>query len=232
MLHRCLRATTFEELKIPLVVVAADLYSGELVPMGSGDLVSAVQSSCSIPFVFVPCQRQGRVLIDGGTINPVPSIVAHDLGAEIVIAVDLCELLPKTFPTNLFAILDRATEIAFMWQNEVCTRHADIVIRPKTCGIGCFNDKAKQQLYEAGRYATRKKMAQIKELVDKLPPKEVSCNRLFSPKCYTPNIFQDLWEELCTVPKELSEMASGEANEQSEMFFIDSGSEATVTVIE
>lgn len=221
ILDKHLVAETFEELKIPLVVVAADLHSGELVPMGSGDLVSAIQSSCSIPFVFVPCEREGRVFIDGGTINPVPAIVARDLGAQVVIAVDLCELLPKTFPTNLFGVLDRATEIAFMWQNEVCTRHADVVIRPKTCGIGCFNDKAKKQVYEAGRHAARKKMAQIKELVSKLPAEECVAMRLYSPKCYTPEIFQDLWEELCTVPKDLCEVTEEEEAKLGRVSFVE-----------
>ncbi len=221
VLNRHLKAKTFEELQIPLVVVAADLHSGELVPIGAGHLVSAVQSSCSIPFVFVPCQRKGRVLIDGGTINPVPSIVARDLGAEIVIAVDLCELLPKTYPTNLFGVLDRAAEIAFMWQNEVCTRHADVVIRPKTCGIGCFNDKAKQLLYEAGRQAACKKMEKIKDLVNKVTPAESVGTRLFNPKCYTPDIFQDLWEELCAVPKDLCETTSEEEEKEEKVSFVD-----------
>ncbi len=233
VLNKHLCAKTFEELKIPLVVVAADLHSGELVPMGAGDLVSAVQSSCSIPFVFVPCERDGRVYIDGGTINPVPAIVARDLGAEIVIAVDLCELLPKTFPTNLFGILDRATEIAFMWQNEVCTRHADVVIRPKTCGVGCFNDKAKQQLYEAGQHAARKKMAQIKELVRDLQPQNCARTRLFSPKCYTPDIFQDLWEELCTVPKDLCEISTTEEETAlGGVIFVDDEEEAELAEVE
>ncbi|CRX39540.1 patatin-like phospholipase family protein [Estrella lausannensis] len=168
-LHRVLDehlvAETFDELKIPLVVVASDLNTGELVPIGSGDLVTAVQASCSIPFVFVPCKYRGRVLVDGGVVNPVPVKVARDLGAEIVIAVDLSELLPKTFPTNLFQVATRSAEIAFMWQNEVCTRGADIVIRPRTTGIGTFNEKMKWELYCAGKSAAEEKRGEIIELL-------------------------------------------------------------------
>lgn len=164
-----LDAETFEELQVPLVVVASDLYSGELVPIGSGDLEKAVQASCSIPFLFVPQEHLGRILVDGGVINPVPVQVAKDLGAEIVIAVDLCELLPTTFPTNLFQIATRSAEIAFTWQNQTCTKGADVIIRPKMCGVGTFNDCMKPLLYEAGKEAAREALPRIQALLAKTP---------------------------------------------------------------
>lgn len=196
VLDKYLDSETFEELKIPLVVVATDLYSGELVPMGGGDLVKSVQASCSIPFVFVPCDYMGRIMVDGGVVNPVPVKVARDLGADVVIAVDLCELLPKTFPTNLFQIANRSAEIVFTWQNEVCTRNADVVIRPETCGVGAFNEKMKLQIYEAGKRAARNQMPKILEVLDKrgicgpLSPCEYR-QRLIQMKCYTPQIWMD-----------------------------------------
>lgn len=186
-----LEAETFEELLIPLVIVATDLHSGELVAMGSGDLVKSVQSSCSIPFVFVPCEHLGRILVDGGTVNPVPARIARDLGADIIITVDLCELLDKTFPTNLLGVASRSAEIAFMWQNEACCQDADVVIRPKTCGIGAFNDTMKQKLFDAGRNAALAQLPKIKELLAKNPAKNVECNqwRLVNIPPYTPAIY-------------------------------------------
>lgn len=191
MFDEHLDADTFEQLKIPLVVVASDLHSGELVPIGSGSLVQAIRASASIPFVFVPCRYKGRILVDGSVIDPVPVKVASDLGAQIVIAVDLCELLENTLPTNLFATAVRSLEIICMWQNEVCTRNADVIIRPKTCGVGCFNDNKKRQLYEAGRRAAREKIVEIKELMASLS--EDDCvwagTRKILPNCYTPQIY-------------------------------------------
>lgn len=188
-----LGACTFEELQIPLVVVTSDLHTGELVPIGAGNLVKAVQASCSIPFVFVPCEHMGRILVDGGVINPVPVKVAHDLGAQFIIAVDLCELLPSTFPTNLWEVATRSAEIAFMWQNEVCTRAADVIIRPKTRGVGTFNDKMKAQIYEAGRLAAREQMPYIKTLLASILKETENCTgwRLVEPSCYTPRICLD-----------------------------------------
>lgn len=192
LLHKYLKCKTFEELNIPLVIVATDLYTGELVPIASGDIVKAVEASCSIPFVFKPCKHMGRVLVDGSVINPVPVKIAKDLGAEIIIAVDLCELLPKTCPSNLFEIATRSAEIAFMWQNEVCTRNADIIIRPKTCGVGTFDDQKKGLLLEAGKRAARDKIARIKELIAlKNRAKKVifEGHKTVQLQCYTPQIY-------------------------------------------
>lgn len=188
VLYEELDVRTFEELKIPLIVVASDLHTGELVPMGSGDLVKAVQASCSIPFVFVPCEHHGRILVDGGVINPVPVKVALDLGADYVIAVDLSELLPKTFPTNLFGVAKRSAEIAFMWQNEICTHNADVVIRPRTCGIGTFNEKKKGQLYWAGKIAAMDHIPRILEDLEALSKEHCTGWKLYQPTCLTPDI--------------------------------------------
>lgn len=190
VLDKNLGARTFDKLQIPLVVVATDLYTGELVPIGGGDLVKAVQASCSIPLVFVPCKHMGRILVDGSVVNPVPVKVARDLGAEIVIAVDLCELLPKTYPTNLFEIANRSAEIAFMWQNQMCTHHADVIIRPRTCGVGTFNDNMKWEIYLAGRKAAREQLPRIKRLLATYLEERQRCNRwrLVHMGSYTPEI--------------------------------------------
>lgn len=192
VLDTYLCSETFEALRIPLIVVATDLHTAELVPMGSGDLVKAVQSSCSIPFVFVPSDHMGRIFVDGGTINPVPVKVAEDLGAQIIIAVDLCELLDRTFPTNLFEVTTRSTEIAFMWQNERCTNQADVIIRPRTHGVGTFDssNRTKWVLYEAGKKAAEEQLPLIKKLLAKLPPCKPGPKtwQLVVPEPYLPHI--------------------------------------------
>ena len=83
-----LKKRSFEELDIPLRIVAADLWKREQVVLASGDLISAINASMAIPGVFEPVQREGRVLIDGGTCNPVPYDLLMDL-CDIVIAVDV-----------------------------------------------------------------------------------------------------------------------------------------------
>lgn len=182
-----LSTRNFDELKIPLILVATDLFSGELVPIGSGDLITAVQASCTIPFVFAPVKFQDRVLVDGGVINPVPVCVAKDLGAELVIAVDLCDLLPSTFPKNLFGVVKRSAEIAFLWQNSSCVKTSTIVIKPKLCNVGLFDDTMKELLYQAGREACLEMIPEILEAIREKNFEEVNLERrLISLPCYQP----------------------------------------------
>lgn len=180
VLKNNLHSRCFEDLQIPFVLVATDLWSGELIPIGRGDIVESVRASCSIPFVFVPVAINGRVLVDGGCINPVPVVVARDLGAEFVIAVDLCELLPTTFPTNLFGVAKRSTEIAFLWQSDRCTTGADVVIRPRMCQVGTFDDSKKDVLLTAGREAAIAALPQICEALERLgaPPENEECHQV------------------------------------------------------
>jgi NTE family protein len=168
-LQRHLSVRKFHELKIPFLLVATDLHSGELVTIGGGDITPAVQASCAIPFVFVPVQLHGRVLVDGGVIDPVPVRVARDLGAELIIAVDVRGLLHPTLPTNLFGVATRSAEITLLWQSEGCIQDADVIIRPEVAHIGCFEDASHKIIYEAGRTAARQAIPQIKELLSCLP---------------------------------------------------------------
>lgn len=162
-LEENLDAENFDELKMPFFAVATDLYSGELVPIGGGPIAPAVEASSSIPLIFVPVNLHGRVLVDGGVIDPCPVRVAKHFGADIIIAVELCNLLPPRFPTNLVGVATRSIEIAFLWQSEDCIRNADVVISPELGDIGCFDDKYREAIYQAGRDAAIEKIPKIKE---------------------------------------------------------------------
>jgi NTE family protein len=79
---------TIDELAIPFAAVAADLVSGEEVVIRSGSVVDAMRASVSIPGLFSPCLRDGRWLVDGALVNPLPVSVVRDLGANFVIAIN------------------------------------------------------------------------------------------------------------------------------------------------
>jgi len=81
-------APTFEALEKPLIAVASDLFGGTEVWLKSGDLVSAVRASIAIPGIFSPVSHDGKWLMDGGMLNPIPVSACRALGADIVIAVD------------------------------------------------------------------------------------------------------------------------------------------------
>lgn len=87
-LAEAIRVSTFEELKIPLQVVAADFWSREEVVFTAGPLLPAVRASMALPGLLEPVEIDGRVLIDGGTVNPLPYDLLLDR-CDVVIAIDV-----------------------------------------------------------------------------------------------------------------------------------------------
>jgi NTE family protein len=79
----------FSDLNIPVMMVATDLQRGEKVVLRSGDLLSALRATMSVPGLFAPARVKGRWLVDGGIVDPVPVGVARATEADVVIAVDL-----------------------------------------------------------------------------------------------------------------------------------------------
>ncbi len=95
-------AETIEHLPLPFQAVATDIGTGEEIAMDRGDVIEAVRASISVPGIFTPVRRNGRVLVDGGLINPVPVSTARSMGAKLVIAVDLNhEIVARKAPKNL-----------------------------------------------------------------------------------------------------------------------------------
>jgi NTE family protein len=80
---------TFADLTIPLKMVSVDVLSGREVTLGEGLVAEAVRATISVPAVFVPVERNNMVLVDGGILNNVPTNVAQEMGAELIIAVDV-----------------------------------------------------------------------------------------------------------------------------------------------
>lgn len=158
-----LNATTFDQLKVPFFLVTTDLYSGELVTIGGGPIVPAVEASSTFPVVFVPVWLHGRAFVDGGCIDPVPVRTASHFNPEVIVAVDLRGLLSKEFPTNFFGVVSRAADIAFLWQSEGCVQNADVIVRPVVDDdIGCFaGDEYHEAIYLSGRTAALKVLPQI-----------------------------------------------------------------------
>lgn len=87
LLQEAMGVTRFEQLKIPLRVVATDFWASQQVVLESGELMPAIRASMSLPGLFTPVRIQGRILIDGAGVNPVP----HDVLTEcdVVVAIDL-----------------------------------------------------------------------------------------------------------------------------------------------
>ncbi len=163
LMRKTLQAKTFEELKIPLIVVATDLYSGDTIEICHGDIASGVGASCAFPGIFKPVELFGRYLVDGGASCPVPVSVAKKYGAEVVIAIDVTGKLPSSSPKHLFGIGKRSLDIAYRKFVELSLDQADIVIRMDFEDCGTFSDHLNEQLYEHGRKTVREMLPEIQE---------------------------------------------------------------------
>lgn len=113
-LEKLLRDTigrrTFDDLEIPLAVVATDLVNRVEVVLESGDVVSAVLATTAFPVIFAPIIRNGQTLIDGGVLNNTPFNVVRERGAKYVLAVDLANSAPY------------GTEVPYPPRNNILTR--------------------------------------------------------------------------------------------------------------
>lgn len=135
-LHEIIGVDTFEELQIPLSIVATDFHTGEQVVFDSGPLMPAVRASMSLPGLFEPVKHEGRMLIDGGTVNPVP----HDLllDTDFIIAVDVSDLpQPAGKTPGVTDALMGAVEIMGrqLGENRRAAYPPDIFLRPEYGGV-------------------------------------------------------------------------------------------------
>lgn len=99
----------FDNLPIPFRAVAADIATGEAVILRSGNLASALRATMSVPAVLAPIEIDGRLLVDGGIVMNLPVEVARDMGADIVIAVDVSA--PLLNREDLDSVLDVTAQL-------------------------------------------------------------------------------------------------------------------------
>ena len=160
LLSDLIEAKDFSALKLPFAAVATDLNTGEKVVMRDGDLLSAVRASMSIPGVFLPVEREGRVLIDGQLVDPVPVAVCRAMGAEAVIAVDINPPNPPTDakPLAALSLVDILMGSVTILNCELTRRTfaadpPDVLIRPAVGKVLALDFRHAMRLIEIGRQA-------------------------------------------------------------------------------
>ena len=130
----------FNKLNIPFRAVATDIETGDAVILDKGELVKAIRASMSIPALFAPVEIDGRILVDGGIANNLPVDIARQMGADVVIVVDIStELSHRDHLTTSVAITSQLTSIMVQrnTQAQIRTlRERDVLIRPEMGDIG------------------------------------------------------------------------------------------------
>lgn len=154
---------SIEAMRLPLGIVAADLKNGQPILFRRGDPGTAVRASSAVPAVFEPVKMEGREYIDGGAVSPVPVRFARQMGAELIIAVDI-SAIPEGQPTKgAVDILLQTFNIMGHAISQYELADAEVVVRPKLQGVGSADFSARRLSILAGREAMLTVLPQLRE---------------------------------------------------------------------
>jgi len=155
-----------ENMALPLGIVATDLKTGQGVLFQRGDTGTAVRASSAVPAVFLPVKIGSQEFVDGGLVSPVPVRYARQMGAEVVIAVDISSA-PEGNPfgdtlqvlLQTFAIMGKSIN---SWE----LKDADVVVRPALAGMASGDFTGKRRAIDAGRAAMQALLPQLRAAMD------------------------------------------------------------------
>lgn len=155
-----------QELSMPLGVVATDLRSGSGILFQRGDVATAVRASSAIPAVFQPVSIAGRDYVDGGLVSPVPVGYAHQMGAEIVIAVDISSDPEGNAAQDTFQVLMQTFSIMGKSISAFELRGADVVVRPTMTGLSSASFASRLDAIQSGRQAMTLQISKLRSLIE------------------------------------------------------------------
>ena len=167
-----------EQLAKPFVAVATRLEDGERTVFARGNTGQAVRASSSIPGVFQSVGIGKYHFVDGGITSPVPVDAARQLGADVVIAVDISNKARGKTPDNLLGALGQSIAIMGQKLGQAELARADIVIRPKVLDMGSVDFTQRTQAIVEGEKAAMDAMPQIRALVAKLQTERAQAAQL------------------------------------------------------
>jgi NTE family protein len=163
MVNREVQNKTIEQMRIPLGIVATDLQSGKGVLFRTGNTGLAVRASCSVPGVFQPAVISGKEYVDGGLVAPVPVSYARQMGATLIIAVNISSEPVHQDASGTLGVLQQTISIMQRSINQYELKSADIVIQPQLKQMSSSDFKSRNAAILAGEAATQEQMALIKE---------------------------------------------------------------------
>ncbi len=160
----------FDSLKVKFAAVATDIETGQMVVMRKGSLATAIYASMAIPGVFAPFLRDGKLLIDGGIVDNFPVDIAKEMGADIVIGVDIRNSLSnkdelKSIPKVLNQLIAFYDPKGDSVKNSLC----NVLITPDISGFNnaSFSSSSVDSLVKRGEFAVRDNLLQIRALKEK-----------------------------------------------------------------
>ncbi len=157
--------TDFDSLPIPFRCVATDLVSAETVVLKNGSLAQALRATMAIPAVFAPVELNGRILADGGILNNIPTDVAKEMGADIILVINIeTQLGDRSSLQSLVSILGQTFYVATVENSRRSLRQADIIIAPDLKNYSTFDFGKGEEIVKLGYEGAEQKVALLKSL--------------------------------------------------------------------
>ncbi len=142
---------SFDDLPTPFRAMAVDLVSAQSVVLDSGSLASALRATMSLPGIFPPVEREGRVLVDGGAMNNVPADIVRAMGADYVIAVNVGFMGEKrTVSSSMLGLMGQTVDVMMAASTRNAMKAADLIINPPLVGFGSLDWRRNTALAEEG----------------------------------------------------------------------------------
>ena len=162
-LTRLLKANRFEDLPIPLAIVATDLNTGRPVTFHSkGDVVMPIRASCAYPGLFLPIRYQGRLLVDGFVGMEVPAEPLLQMGAQRVISVAIPNQEGAGDYGNMLSVVSRCFQIMSA-RNQNWRRYSNVVIAPPVADMSWDSFESAKKLIHFGEQAARAALPAIQK---------------------------------------------------------------------
>ena len=169
---------TFEELKIPLKVCATELNSGKNITYDSGDLITAIVRSCSIPGIIEPTIQNKNIIVDGGVSLPIPVQVLKNK-CNYTIAVDISQNeLPVLKKINMINLKGRSDLITSNHLKNLLSEQADFMLKPNTLGSHWSSFHKSHLLIKEGEIEVQNKIDSLKVILSKVNFVDKSKERL------------------------------------------------------
>jgi NTE family protein len=162
-LLKTLPCRTFEQLKLPLAIVTADLRTGQAVIFRDGDLMIPLRASCSFPGLFVPIEHHGRLLLDGAIVNNVP--VSALPGMDLTVAVHIRSNGLHRRPTSLFEVVGESFRITLNSNQSSWREHCDLTIEPEVADYRWDDFGHADELMAAGEIAAKEALPALRRLL-------------------------------------------------------------------
>jgi len=160
-----LNGMKIEDMKLPLGIVATDLRTGDGVLFRRGDVATAVRASSAVPSVFEPVRIAGKDYVDGGLVSPVPVRYAKQMGADLVLAIDISSRPEDAKTSDMLKVLLQTFSIMGKSISQLELVQADVVVRPALPDIGSTEFSARKKSIEDGRAAMKQALPQLKALL-------------------------------------------------------------------